>query len=166
MVSLISRRDEKARQAAGKAVAVILGTALAASLATVPALAQSDLVNVSVNNARIVRLPEKTQTVVVGNPVIADVTVQKNGNMVVTGKSYGLTNLIALDGSGNIIAESKIRVQPSMDSLVVVQRGMDKESFSCTPTCEPSISLGDSKGFFEDAIAGSERRNALAVPQK
>ena len=52
---------------------------------------------VMIDHARVVKLPERTQTVIVGNPSIADVTVQRNGIMVVTGKSYGVTNLIALE---------------------------------------------------------------------
>ena len=136
---------------------------LAASPALAGPLAQGgDTVSVVVNHARVVRLPERTGTVVVGNPSIADVAVQKNGNLVITGKAYGLTNLIALDPSGNIIAESKIRVDSAGDALVIVQRGLERESYSCTPNCQPAISLGDAKQFFEEAGGQTERRNALA----
>ena len=64
-----------------------------------------DTVAVMIDHAKVVRLPERTQTVVVGNPMIADITVQRNGIVVVTGKSYGITNVIALDGAGTLIAE-------------------------------------------------------------
>ena len=33
----------------------------------------------------------------VGNPLIADATVQPGGILVITGKGYGATNLVALD---------------------------------------------------------------------
>jgi Flp pilus assembly secretin CpaC len=68
-------------------------------------------VSVMIDHAKVIRLPERTQTVIVGNPVIADVTTQKNGILVVTGKSYGITNLIALDAAGALLAESMIRVR-------------------------------------------------------
>jgi len=151
-----------ARRFGARCLSAVL-IALLPALAGSPALAQTtDTVSVLVNHARVVRLPTTTGTVVVGNPSIADVAVQKNGNLVITGKAYGLTNLIALDPGGNIIAESKIRVDAPSDAIIVVQRGLDRESYSCTPKCQPTISLGDSKQFFEDAGGQTERRNALA----
>ncbi len=89
--------------------------------------------SVQVDNAKVIRLPEKTQTVVVGNPMIADITLQKNGVVVLTGKSFGSTNLIALDGKGAMLAESTISVQAPQASIITVQRGLDRESYSCTP---------------------------------
>ena len=58
------------------------------------------VVTILVDNAKIIRLPERTSTVIVGNPIIAEVTPQKNGVLVLTGKSFGSTNLIALDNAG------------------------------------------------------------------
>ncbi|WP_204349909.1 pilus assembly protein N-terminal domain-containing protein, partial [Serratia marcescens] len=79
---------------------------------------EATVVTVFVDNAKIVRLPERTQTVVVGNPIIADVTLQKNGVLVLTGKSFGTTNLIALDGTGTMLAESTIRVEAPQASVI------------------------------------------------
>jgi hypothetical protein len=117
---------------------------------------------VMIDHARIVRLPEKTSTVVVGNPIVADVTVQRNGILVVTGKSYGITNLIALDNSGNMLAESMIRVQAPNEAVVTVQRGLERESYSCTPHCQPAIQLGDSQRHFGEVSAQAGQRNSLA----
>jgi Flp pilus assembly secretin CpaC len=119
-------------------------------------------VSVVVDRAKIIRLPERTQTVVVGNPGIADVTLQRNGIVVLTGKSYGLTNLIALDAAGNMLAESTVRVQAPTEALVVVQRGLERESYSCTPRCQPSIVLGDSGKYFGDAAAQAGAHNSVA----
>ncbi len=118
---------------------------------------------VHVDHAKVVRLPERTQTVIVGNPIIADVTVQRNGILVVTGKSFGSTNMIALDGSGALLAESMISVQAPQDSVVTVQRGLNRESYSCTPTCQPSLQLGDNPGFFDGVGAQATQRNELAT---
>ncbi|MFH7163151.1 pilus assembly protein N-terminal domain-containing protein, partial [Klebsiella pneumoniae] len=74
------------------------------------------VVTVMVDNAKVMRLPERTQTVIVGNPIIADVTLQKNGVLVLTGKSFGATNLIALDAAGAMLAETTIRVEASQAS--------------------------------------------------
>lgn len=122
-----------------------------------------EAVQVVVDHAKVLRLPEKAQTVIVGNPAIADVTVQRNGVMVVTGKSYGVTNLIALDATGALLAESTVRVGAATDSILTVQRGLERESYSCNPACQPSAQLGDGKTFFESTSGQSGARNAAAT---
>jgi hypothetical protein len=122
-----------------------------------------DTVAVMIDHAKVVRLPERTQTVVVGNPMIADITVQRNGIVVVTGKSYGITNVIALDGAGSLIAESFITVQAATESVVIVQRGLERESYSCTPNCQPSILLGDSSKYFSEVGGQAGQRNGFAT---
>jgi hypothetical protein len=121
-----------------------------------------DAVSVVIDHAKVLRLPDRTQTVIVGNPIIADVSVQKNGVLVLTGKSYGQTNLIALDGSGALIAESLISVQAPDDAVVTVQRGLDRESYSCTPNCQPSLILGDANKYFSEVGGQAGQRNSLA----
>ncbi|HEY8565125.1 MAG TPA: pilus assembly protein N-terminal domain-containing protein [Beijerinckiaceae bacterium] len=119
---------------------------------------------VMIDHAKVIRLPERAQTVIVGNPIVADITVQKNGVLVVTGKSYGVTNLIALDAAGAMLAESLISVQaPPTESLVTVQRGFERESYSCTPNCQPSLLLGDSAKFFGEVGGQAGQRNSLAT---
>ena len=125
--------------------------------------ATAEAVTVTVDHAKVLRLPEKAQTVIVGNPAIADVTVQRNGVMIVTGKSYGVTNLIALDATGALLAESSVRVGAANDSILTVQRGLERESYSCTPACQPSAQLGDSKAFFDGTTGQSGTRNAAAT---
>lgn len=128
-----------------------------------PGGAPMETVTVLVDHAKVVRLPETTQTVIVGNPIVADVTVQRNGILIVTGKSYGSTNLIALDAAGVLLAESMISVQAPTESLVLVQRGLARESYSCTPTCQPALRLGDSPDYFGGVGNQTTQRNTLAT---
>ncbi|MGX5736235.1 pilus assembly protein N-terminal domain-containing protein [Bosea thiooxidans] len=139
--------------------AVFVGHAVQAA----PQEAPGNSVLVLVDHAKVVRLPEKARTVIVGNPAIADVTLQRNGVMVVTGKSFGVTNLIALDSSGMLLAESLVRVSAASDALLTVQRGMERESYSCTPVCQPSLQLGDAQKYFGEAGAQATSRNAMAT---
>ena len=51
--------------------------------------------------------------------------------------------------------------------LVVVYRGMERESYSCAPVCERRITLGDSPGYFNNALSQSGTRNReAATPPK
>lgn len=130
------------------------------------AAAQPDpqpVVTVLVDNAKVIRLPEKTSTIIVGNPIIAEVTPQKNGVLVLTGKSFGSTNLIALDASGGLIAETMIRVEASRDTTITVQRGLERESLSCTPTCQRALQLGDGDDYFKMTTSQADARRKLAT---
>jgi Flp pilus assembly secretin CpaC len=126
------------------------------------ALSKDTLV-VTVDQARVVKVPAAARTLVIGNPMIADVTLLKQGGtMVVTGKGFGETNLIALDSDGNPVAESMVQVVSSGNALVV-QRGMDRESYTCAPRCQPTARLGDDAKFFGDVTAQIQARNSQAT---
>jgi Flp pilus assembly secretin CpaC len=121
-----------------------------------------DSITVQTDHAQVLKLPPRATTIVIGNPMIADVTIQKNGSMVVTGKSYGTTNLIAQDPTGTVIGESLIKVEAAMDGVVVLQRGLERETYSCTPQCQPTLSLGDVQKQFDTIGAQTTTRNGLA----
>jgi hypothetical protein len=149
------RRKGHARRLVGM---VLLS--LAASVAALPTAAQP--VAVVLDQAKVMRIPERTATVVVGNPLIADVSVQTGGLIVVTGKGYGVTNFIALDNRGNILLEQLIEVRGPEEHVVVVYRGVDRESYSCTPKCERRITLGDTPDYFEATLTQTGRRDGQA----
>jgi Flp pilus assembly secretin CpaC len=146
---------------AGRAGLLVLMMSTAATAAGQPE--PLPVVTVLVDNAKVIRLPEKTATVIVGNPIIAEVTPQKNGVLVLTGKSFGSTNLIALDNAGSMVAETMIRVEASRDSTITVQRGLERESLSCTPNCQPAVQLGDSANYFGATSSQADARRRLAT---
>lgn len=150
-------------RATGRRNRTLIGAAAAAlSLWAVGAQA-SDSIVVSLDQAKVARMPANAQTLIIGNPAIADVTMLKtSGTMVITGKGYGETNLIALDKNGDLVAESAIRVRGN-GSVLLVQRGMERESYSCAPQCVPAVQLGDGK-MFESTAAQITARNNLANP--
>jgi hypothetical protein len=134
--------------------------ALAAMMPSV-AGAAADTIDVVLDQAQIVRLPDRVGTIVVGNPLIADVTVQSGGLMVVTGKGYGRTNVIALDHRGAVLLEKAIQVL-GPHNVVVIYRGVDRESYSCAPKCERRITLGDTKDYFDATLNQTGSRNGQA----
>ena len=109
------------------------------------------------------RLDQPAATIIIGNPAIADASVQNREMLIVTGKAYGSTNLIVLDGQGQVISESTIYVQAVQDGAVTVQRGMDKVSLACTPNCERVLAIGDSSDAFSAVGSQMETRNRIAT---
>jgi len=130
------------------------------------ARADGETLVVTVDQARVVKIPANSQTLIIGNPIIADVTLLKQGGtMIVTGKGFGETNLIALDGAGNPVAESTIRVVAGTNALIV-QRGMERQSYTCAPRCQPTVKLGDDPTYFGATAGQIQARNAQASGSK
>ena len=71
--------------------------------------AQADTVSIRLDQAHIMQLPDRVATIVIGNPLIADATLQGGGVLVVTGKGYGSTNLVALDRAGRVLLSHPCR---------------------------------------------------------
>jgi Flp pilus assembly secretin CpaC len=119
---------------------------------------------ISLDIATVMRIPEGTDTLAIGNPSIADVTKPQSGGFtVVTGKSYGATNLLALNAKGETLKEMMIFVSAPSERTVVVQRGMVRETWSCAPRCLPTVTLGDSPDYFGGSSGQIGSRNGLAT---
>ena len=134
---------------------------LAVSVLSWPALSQAapdpDKIAVNVDQAKLVKLPIGIATIVVGNPLIADVTLQNGGIIVVTGKGYGATNFIAMDRTGQVLVDRQIQVEGPTDQLVTIYRGVERETYSCMPICQRRVTLGDGETYFKSTMdqAGS-----------
>jgi len=142
----------------------ILAAVLAAAFVplALPMGAAAADIGIVLDQAKLVKLPERVATIVIGNPLIADAAVQAGGLMVITGKGYGTTNIIALDRGGAVLMEKTIEVVAPRADLVVVYRGVHRETYSCAPICEPRIMLGDSEKYFEGAISQTVTRSGMA----
>src|SRR5713101_2271634 len=124
-------------------------------LCPVAALAEFpvDAIAVNVDQAKLVRLPGRVSTIVVGNPLIADVTLQPGGIVVVTGKGYGATNFIALDRAGEIVVDRILQVEGPTDyQLITVYRGIEQNTYSCMPVCQRRVTLGDGGEYFKSTL--------------
>ena len=141
---------------------LVLAFVVAVGAEPARAEASSKVVKITVDEAKVAKLPEGTSTLVVGNPMIADVTMLKNGVVVLTGKGYGETNLLALSSEGKVIYERQLRVLPDR-SVVVLQNGASRVSYSCNPDCMPTVQLGDDPKSFNDAGGEITTRNGFAA---
>lgn len=143
---------------------VALALALAIGIADAPVSAEGTTgpVSVKVNMARILRISAPANTVIIGNPRVADVTIQDPQTLVLTGKSYGQTNMIVLDAQGNAIADTLIEVVQMQAGVVTVYQGQARTSLACAPVCQSVIMMGDDPAFSSQAVASSQLVQQLA----
>jgi len=118
---------------------------------------------VELNKTEIVRLPGAASSIIVGNPKIADVTVQSSDLIFVVGRGYGETNLIILDAQGNTMMNADLQVVNTLPhNGVRLYNGKSRETYSCIPFCGPSPVLGDNGGFI--SANTSNQRNLTSFP--
>ncbi len=136
------------------------GLAAAATFAATAGAAEP--IAVIVDRAKVLHISQPADVVIIGNPAIADATIQDNQTLIITGRSFGTTNLIVLDKLGRSIADDLVTVTPSDDQVVTVYRRASRETLSCTPQCSPVMALGDNPGSFDAAKSQIEGARSLA----
>ena len=110
----------------------------------------------------MLRLERSAAEIVVGNPSIADVSVQSSNVLVLTGKSFGETNLIVLDAQGKIIINRRVIVQEPRGGYVTVYRGSARQTLYCAPNCETPLVIGDAAGHFETISKEIRAKQSIA----
>jgi putative type II/III system pilus formation protein len=158
----------------GKSALHWLSAALVFAAVAAPAVAEESI-SVHLDQARVVKLPDRAATVVIGDPLIADFSIQPGNLAVITGKGYGATNVIVMDKSGAVLSEKLIDVTGPDEPTIVVYRGVTRQTYSCTPDCSPRMTLGDSSkedvdketqlpsDYFNKAINQDVTRNNQAI---
>ncbi len=138
------------RQGLSNPTLALLATAaaIAAALIETPAARANDLI-VKYDQSQLLRLSRHASEIIIGNPTIADVSIQGGNLLVITGKSFGITNIIALDAERNVIQDQRVMVQRDDVKIVNLQKGTKRESYSCSPQCNPTITIGDDSVYFE-----------------
>ncbi len=141
-------------------VLLVAVAALAATALVADALAE-DLI-VKFDQSQILRLPRPAAEIIVGNPSIADVAIQAPNILVITGKSFGITNIIALDGERNVIQDQRVAVRRDETSVVNLHKGISRHTFACTPQCNPTITIGDDVGYYGAVLKESKEKLAFS----
>ena len=101
--------------------------------------ASAQTLNVEIDRSARIGLTGSAASVIVGNPAIADVTVVDANTLFVTGKGYGVTEVVALDGVGRTIFQGEIVVTGGSTGSVRVWRGAQATEMACAASCAPSI---------------------------
>ncbi|WP_319772501.1 pilus assembly protein N-terminal domain-containing protein [Breoghania sp.] len=139
----------------------IAASALCAALSCAPTYAEG-VVKVVTDRAKVFRIDEPADTIIIGNPAIADATMHDRTTLVITGKAYGTTNLVILNKAGNPIIDEVIAVEPPGGSVVTLMRAKETYSYDCTPACKPHLNIGDDKDFFDNTYKQVSQRRALS----
>ena len=101
------------------------------------------------DQSQLLRLPRPATEIILGNPSIADVSLQGGNLLVVTGKTFGITNVIALDADRNVIQDQRVVVERDENRVVNLHKGGTRFTYSCSPNCETNLTIGDDKSYFE-----------------
>jgi Flp pilus assembly secretin CpaC len=131
---------------------------IAAFLALASA-AMADPLAVQIDGSTRITLPAAARDVIVGNPSIADVAVLDGRNILVLGKSYGVTSLMVTDQRGRTILNTQVVVSANDVGRVSLFRGPELQSYACAPRCERTAAPGSAGGA---APAGGAAASASA----
>ena len=123
-----------------------------------------EALNVIVDRAKVLRIDKDADTVIVGNPAIVDATVQDSRTIILTGRSYGVTNLIVLDDAGNPVVDETVVVQNHETNTVRIYRRAVRETLACSPVCESTLTIGDDNGVFTANMSQIQGRVQLSTP--
>jgi hypothetical protein len=142
-------------------ITVLAGAIVLAGMARPTAQGIDDII-VTYDQSQLLSLSRPAAEIIIGNPVIADVSVQSGNLLVITGKSFGITNMIALDAKRQVIFERRILVKRDDVRVVNLQRGSLRQTFNCTPQCNPTITIGDEPAYFEATLKAAEKKSGMS----
>ncbi|GJL90990.1 pilus assembly protein N-terminal domain-containing protein [Hyphococcus sp.] len=146
--------------------------AAAASFAVLlPAMTQTAAAEqlwLTMDQVRPFKLDGPAKSIVVGNPAIADVTIQDNSNILLFGKAPGLTNIYVFDETGEAAQNLIIRVRTPSSDMLTVHRGNARTTYNCTTNCEATVTVGDDTTQFETVSTQIESKygQATSLAQK
>jgi hypothetical protein len=143
------------------ALSTMVAGAFAVMLVATAAEAEVQTISVGVDQSEMLQLPAMPGAIVVGNPAIADVSIQGQ-KLFVHGRSFGQTSLTILDLQGNQMATFKLVGSLIQDDLVTLYRATDRYTLSCNGTCNPHIQVGDEQKFFLDSGTQTTTKFSLA----
>lgn len=122
----------------------------------------NDALKIIIDRAKVVRIAKPADTIIVGNPSIVDATIQDSRTIVLTGRNFGVTNMIILDADGDAIVDETIVVQGHETNTVRIYRQAIRETLACSPVCENTLTVGDEATKFEAMDEQIKARNGLA----
>ena len=109
---------------------------LCLSLGSATTFAKDDILSITLDSAELIQIDTEITVVQVGNPEIANVSVNTPQSIFVSGLTIGETGLLLLDGTGEIVLDLNVVVVPKNERHVVVHRGSSTiQTLICHPRC-------------------------------
>jgi hypothetical protein len=114
--------------------------ALAALITTLaaPAFAGPGL-TVAIDHSQRLNVSRPAGSVIVGNPQVADVTVVDPHTVFVSGRGYGVSEIVVLDPLGRTIWQGDVVVTAPQTNAVTVYHGATAVEMACAATCSASM---------------------------
>jgi Pilus formation protein N terminal region len=139
--------------------------AILAGFSALPLLASEakaeDLI-VQYDQARLLQLDQPAANIIIGNPSIADVTLKSTKLLIITGKTFGVTNLMILNDEEKVIYQSRLMVRADESKVVTLTRADSQYTYACTPTCQPVMKLGDDEKHIQGLASASAQKTKLS----
>jgi Pilus formation protein N terminal region len=117
----------------------LLVAAAGIALSVASSVHAADALTVELNGARILKLDSPASDIVIGNPNIADVTVQTPNRLVVIGRAPGVTRLIVMT-EGTITMDTQVvvhakNVSAEVSVLAPDGKNITETEFACSDRC-------------------------------
>lgn len=150
------QRFKDARMTRALPLALLLALTAASPLA-------AETLTVAIDHSMRLPVAGGAASVVVGNPQVADVTVVDSHTVYVSGRGYGETDVVVLDGAGRTLFSGDIMVGAPNTGRVSVYRGSARTDLACAPGCAVSF-RSDTKGTGSGSAGGSATPAATGSP--
>ena len=131
--------------------------------AAVPAEAAAEEIWLTIDQVRPFEIERPAGQIVVGNPAIADLTVQDKTRVLLYGKAPGLTNMYIFDDEGAVIDNLMVRVRSSTADMLTMHRGAMRTTYNCSLQCDATITVGDDKASFSEVSAQVQQKSSQAT---
>ncbi|HXI87181.1 MAG TPA: pilus assembly protein N-terminal domain-containing protein [Parvularculaceae bacterium] len=135
----------------------------AAALSLAAGTAHAGEIWLTMDQVRPYTLEKPAGQIVVGNPAIADVTVQDKTRVLLFGKAPGLTNMYIFDDAGTAIDNLIVRVNTGGANMLTMHRGASRVTYSCAAQCEPTQTVGDDNTIFSNVGTQVTQKQAQAA---
>ena len=148
----------------------ILAAATAFLAFAVPAHA-APRVSVAIDHAERLQLARPAGSVIVGNPAVADITVVDGRTLFISGRGYGVSQVIVLDPLGRTVWQGDVVVTAPTEGEVSVYRGAQATEMACSTFCAPTTrsvakaaAAGGGSGSSSGGSSGGAINPALPAP--
>ncbi|HEY1613548.1 MAG TPA: pilus assembly protein N-terminal domain-containing protein [Rhizomicrobium sp.] len=118
---------------------------------------------VVIDQARVVSFAKPVKTLFVGNPTVVDVNLIDSQHAFLLGKTFGITNLVALQADGSPLSNQQVTVLNN-GSAVTVNRGGDQYNYMCSKShCETAPRPGDPKVYVDNTESSATTHESASM---